>query len=265
METRLEPVEIGVDGDHLAGTLLMPATAMPGVLFVHGWGDSQQQDLERAREIVGMGCVCLTFDLRGHARSEARRETVTREDGLRDLLAAYDCLARQRGVDPSAIAVVGISYGGYLASILTELRPVRWLALRAPALYKDADWSMPKRKLHQDADFHAYRRRELPASDNRALRAAASYRGDVLIVESEQDDVVPHPAIASYVTAFGNAHSLTSRVIKEADHSLREEGWQRAYTSILVNWLTEMIVGARANAVAPPEKPSTAPRSGDEE
>jgi uncharacterized protein len=265
METRLDRVEISVDGDRIAGTLLAPATAMPGVLFVHGWGDSQEQDLQRAREVVGMGCVCLTFDLRGHAGTGARRETVTREDGLRDLLAAYDCLAGQRGVDSSTIAVVGISYGGYLAAILTGLRPVRWLALRAPALYKDADWSVPKRKLHQDADFHAYRRRELPPDDNRALRAAAAYRGDVLIVESERDDVVPHPVMASYVAAFGNAHSLTSRVIKEADHSLREERWQRAYTSILVNWLTEMIVGARASAVAPPERASSAPKDGDEQ
>jgi hypothetical protein len=66
---------------------------------------------------------------------------------------------------------VGSSYGGYLAAIATTMRPVRWLALRVPALYKDAGWDFPKKQLNKDPDMHAYRRRRLPAQDNRALRA----------------------------------------------------------------------------------------------
>ena len=66
---------------------------MPGVLFVHGWGGSQQRDLTRARGIAGLGCVCLSFDLRGHAQT-GHSETVTREQNLDDLLAAYDLLAQ---------------------------------------------------------------------------------------------------------------------------------------------------------------------------
>jgi uncharacterized protein len=263
MDARVERLTIAVDGDQLAGALLMPATLLPGVLFVHGWGDSKEQDLARAREMAGLGCVCLTFDLRGHAGADGRQETVTREENLRDLLAAYDRFVAENVVDPKAIAVVGISYGGYLATLLTELRPVRWLALRAPALYKDADWRMPKRALHKDPDFAAYRRREVPPNDNRALRACAKYTGDVLIVESERDDVVPHPATQSYVAAFAKAHSLTARVIDDADHALSDEKWRNDYTSILVGWLTEMIMGARAK-VSPSQKEATPPPSSNE-
>jgi uncharacterized protein len=264
MEARLETLKIAVDGDQLAGALLTPATLLPGVLFVHGWGDSKEQDLARAREMAGLGCVCLTFDLRGHAGS-ARQETVTREENLHDLLAAYDQFVALGGVDPASIAVVGISYGGYLATVLTTLRPVRWLALRAPALYKDAGWNLPKRRLHQDPEFSAYRRRELPADDNRALRACAAYRGDVLIVESAHDEVVPHPAIASYIGAFSKAHSLTARVIDGADHALSDQRCQRAYTSILVGWLSEMIVGARADAAGSKPEASLPPSKNDPE
>ena len=132
-----DEVEIDV-GDHMiAGTLVRPATMVPGVLFVHGWGGRQQQYLARAREIAALGAICLTLDLRGHGRTRHQQDTVTREENLRDVVAGYDTLVAQRGVDPSAIAVIGSSYGGYLAAILSSLRPVRWLALRVPALYKD--------------------------------------------------------------------------------------------------------------------------------
>src|SRR5919199_5915486 len=155
MSTRDKAVHIQVDGREIAGTLVQPATTVPGVLFVHGWGGSQEQYLSRARDIAALGCVCLTFDLRGHARTEREQETVTREDNLRDVTAAYDCLVSNPVVDAAAVAVVGSSYGGYLAAILTTLRPVKWLALRVPALYEDAGWTLPKKRLHTESDLNA--------------------------------------------------------------------------------------------------------------
>jgi pimeloyl-ACP methyl ester carboxylesterase len=252
MPTHDSAVAIEVDGQHIAGTLVAPATAVPGVLFVHGWGGSQEQYLARAREVAALGCVCLTFDLRGHARTEPQHETVTREHSLRDVIAAYDVLADQRAVDGSAIAVVGSSYGGYLAAILSSLRPVRWLALRAPALYKDEDWTLPKRRLNSD-QLAAYRRGPVDAASNRALRACAAFEGDVLIVASEHDDVVPHPVIANYLAAFERARSITYHVIEGADHGLSEEPWQQAYTSLLVGWATEMVLRAREGGPASEE------------
>ncbi len=245
MATRERKIEIAVDSQQIAGTIIRPGTLVPGVLLVHGWGGSQQQYLSRAREIAALGCICLTFDLRGHAHTEPQQETVTREDNLRDVLAAYDELASHPGVDAASIAVIGSSYGGYLAAIATTLRPVRWLALRVPALYQNAGWNVPKKKLHENSDMHAYRRRRLRPSENRALRACAAFKGDVLIIESEHDDTVPHPVIENYVEASRHAHSLTYRVIEGADHGLSDEAGQRAYTALLVNWLTEMIFGAR--------------------
>lgn len=245
MATRDDAIDIAVDGGHIAGTLVTPATLVPGVLFVHGWGGSQEQYLARAREVAALGCVCLTFDLRGHGDTQPRQTTVSREENLRDVLAAYDRLAAAPHVDPQAIAVVGSSYGGYLAAILTTLRPVKWLALRVPALYIDSGWEVPKLQLHEDQDLVAYRQSFVEAADNRALRACAAFRGDVLLIESELDDIIPHPVIASYREACFATRSLTYRVIRGADHGLSREGSQRAYTALLVQWMTEMVFGAR--------------------
>jgi pimeloyl-ACP methyl ester carboxylesterase len=151
-------------------------------------------------------------------------------------------------LDTSAIAVVGTSYGGYLAAILTTLRPVRWLALRVPALYRDDLWHTPKRELDK-ADLRDYRGTLVRADSNRALHACSQFTGDVLLVESETDAYVPHATIMSYRAACQQTHSLTHRIIDGADHALSDPVSQQAYTSILVDWITEMVVGERLSII----------------
>jgi dienelactone hydrolase len=245
MSTRDELMQIAV-GDHtIAGTLIVPDTRMPGVLFLHGWGGNQAQYAARAREVAALGCACLTVDMRGHAQTVQQQATVTREDNLHDALAAYDTLAGEAAVDDRCIAVVGSSYGGYLAMLLTTLRPVRWLALRAPALYKDSDWNEPKLALRKLQALETYRRRALDATDNRALRAATAYTGDVLIVESGCDAIIPHEVIQNYRNAYTHARSLTYRMLEGADHGLTDPSCRHAYTTLLVTWITEMIATGR--------------------
>ena len=134
MAATTEYIELVVGNERIAGTILAPRRRMPGILFVHGWGGSQQRDMLRGRHIAGLGCVCLTFDLRGHEKTQEQKQSINRAQNLEDLLVAYDRLIEHPGVDPERVAVIGTSYGGYLATILTSLRPVRWLAMRVPAL-----------------------------------------------------------------------------------------------------------------------------------
>ena len=250
MPTRDEPVYMRVEDEHILGTLISPGSLLPGVLFVHGWGGDQQQYVARARELTALGCVCLTFDLRGHAQTQARHDIVSREDNMRDILAAYDFLAAQRNVDSDSIAVVGSSYGGYLAALLTAQRPVKWLALRVPALYKDSDWSLPKLQLRSEQDLEKYRLQPISPDESKALRACRAFTGDVLIVESEHDTVIPHQVIVNYREACISARSSTYRLIEGADHGLSNETWKSAYTLLLVNWFTEIVFGT------PPSQPT---------
>ena len=254
MATRDEAVEIPVDGRTIPGTVVAPAAAVPGMLFVQGWGSSQEVYLPRARQIAARGCVGRTYEPRGVARGDPRHETVSREDNLRDLVAAYDVLANRPGVDRAAIGVVGSSYGAYLAAILTSLRPVRWLTLRVPALYKDEDWAAPKQRLDKDA-LAAYRRRPVAPEENRALRACAEFGGDALVVESEHDDTIPHAVVANYVAALRRARSLTYRRIEGADHGLSDRASQEAYAALLMGWVTEMVLGARGGRAYPSGRP----------
>lgn len=235
-------VVLKVSGQRVQGTLLQPESPVPGFLFVHGWGGDQAEDLGHAEELARLGCICFTFDLRGHAGSDAAREEVTRQDGLDDVIAAYDFLASQPLIDREAIGVIGTSYGGYLATLLTRKRPVRWLALRVPALYPDDDWEVPKARLDKAA-VRAYR--EAPPPTDRALAACAGFRGDALIVESENDDRIPHETIVSFQTAFRQANSLSHRIVAGASHAMRDPRHQRLYTTLLINWIEEMVRASR--------------------
>ncbi|HLT44017.1 MAG TPA: alpha/beta fold hydrolase [Luteimonas sp.] len=266
MDIELGRLDIEVArGESVEATLLAPQRALPGVLFVHGWGGSQSQDLSRAREVAALGCVCLTFDLRGHRADAASRETVTRAQNLDDLCACYDWLAAQQDVDADAVAVVGVSYGGYLAAILSQLRPLRWLALRTPALYLDRDWDRPKRRLHDDPELVRFRNSPVPPEDNRALRACRYFKGDALLVEAGRDRIIPHQVIENYAGAFAHARSMTRRLVQEADHGFDDKTAQRQYSDILLGWMTEMIMGSRgAIAASRVRDYRQAQRDGDE-
>jgi len=254
MSTYDEKILIAVDDTTIAGTLVTPGTLVPGVLFVHGWGGSQEQYVARARDVAALGCICLAFDLRGHADTRQQYETVSRAINLRDVVAAYDNLIARPHVDRSAIAVVGSSYGGYLGAILTSMRPVRWLGLRAPALYLDKGWESPKLQLHKDQDLKTYRGSLVAAAENRALLACQEFAGDALLVQSELDAIVPATVLTSYREALVHTRSITYRCIEGADHGLTQEHDQRAYSKVLVGWLKEMILGARAGKEAVPER-----------
>ena len=249
MPTRHNSIYIPVGNRRIAGTLVAPDTLVPGVMLVHGWDGSQEQYIQRAHEIAALGCICLTFDLRGHAEDKAERDMVTREDNLIDMLAAYDLLVSHPAVDATNIAVIGSSYGGYLATVLSSMRRVRWMALRVPALYKDEDWMVPKRQLNKE-EVAAYRQTEVKPEDNRALGACSAFEGDVLIVESELDTTVPHPVIENYKRAFSKTRSMTYRVITGADHSLSTQEFREAYGTILVSWMDEMVKGAIRDSLA---------------
>lgn len=242
---KIESASVTVGDKSLEASFVSPSGALPGVLLVHGWDSDQAHYQHRAEDLAALRCVALTFDLQGHGHDHARSGEVSREDNLKDVLAAYDRLCAHPQVDRHAIAVIGTSYGGYLAAIACALRPVRWLALRVPALYADAQWHTPKADLDR-SEIARYRSRVQSPEDNRALAACAAFKGDVLIVGSENDDVVASPAIRSYVQAFREADSMTHRTIRNADHALSDERARRAYDSHLNAWLNEMLVASSA-------------------
>jgi CheY-like chemotaxis protein/pimeloyl-ACP methyl ester carboxylesterase len=230
----------------------VPSTAAtkPGALLVPGWDDNHR---ERYRALVdglaARGWACRLVDLPNESWSPAERAAVTREDNLRDVLAAYDALAREPGVERAGIGLIGVSYGGYLAAFASGLRPVRWLALRAPALYRDRGWSRPKEDLDKE-DLAAYRLLRLRPEDNRALAACAAFRGHVMLIGSGSDDTVPSPVVENYAAAFAHARSLRMQWVEGADHALSHPDWHAEFRRCLFDWLAQRRTEPNEDAAA---------------
>ena len=210
MPTRDEPVYVRVEGEHILGTLISPGALVPGVLFVHGWGGDQRQYLARAREVAALGCVCLTFDLRGHAQTQSQFESVSREESLRDVLAAYDFLAAQHNVDSDAIAVVGSSYGGYLAALADGAAPGQMARAARPGVVQGLGMdASPSSSCGASRGSRSTGCKPVAPEESKALRGCRAFTGDVLLVESQHDTVIPHQVIVNYREACISTRSLT--------------------------------------------------------
>jgi hypothetical protein len=220
---------IASEDRELAATVVdATAPSGAGVLLVHGLGSSRATNLERAEALSrGQGATCLAIDLGGHGDSTGRLTQVTPRQNLADVVAGYDALASVPGVDPERIGVCAASYGAYLTVLLTALRPVDRMLLRAPALYADDcfDRVLGKRRFGD------------PDTAPTPLAHLALFRGEVMIVESENDEVIDHAIIDAYLGALPGAVHL---VQAGAGHALTDPSWRLDFQRIVVGFFAAL-------------------------
>ncbi len=208
----------------LAATVAHPGTpAGLGVLLVHGLGSDRSTNVERAVALSDrLGATAMALDLGGHGDSAGRLSQVTPRQNCQDVTVGFDALAVLPGVE--RLAVVGASYGAYLAVLLTQRRPVRRLVLRAPALYADGLLDTP---LGQ---------RRVGDASSAPVGVLARFPGRVLLVESEHDEVVPSWVVQAYRDARPGIEHV---VLAGATHALTEPAWRSAFTELVVDFLAE--------------------------
>lgn len=221
-------------GPHrLVGDLFPPVgssgEAGPGLLFIHGYASGRATYAQRAAGASQrLRATCLTFDLSGHGESPGDLDRLSRVDHLGDVLAAYDRLVTTEGVDPGRVGVCGASYGGYLACLLLSHRPVARLMLRAPALYFSLEDSPGSGRWQGVED---------PARPNPALRNLSGFAGRTLVVESGEDEVIPHRVIQRYLDS---SDLVAHHVIEGAGHALTRDDWRAEFQRLVVDWFWEL-------------------------
>ena len=244
----MENIEFYNKDIKLEGTIFTPSNLQakhPAILFVHGWTSARARSFQYTEALVKLGYICFLFDMRGHGTSTGDRNLTTGTEFLTDILTAYDYLAEMITVDKENINVVGSSFGGYLITLLTKQRKVSNLVLRAPAEYPDDILETPK-KIFDTAhpDILEWRVREKGSSFTRAHEALSKFEGNVLLIESENDERIPHQAILNYMNAVKNQDKVQHALLKNAPHSIKDGPFKDEVERILVGFFTSAREGS---------------------
>ena len=128
-----ETVDFPANGSALHGEILLPTSdgPFPAAVLCHGIGSGHRAMSPSAQRLVRRGIATLTFDFRGHGKSEG----VLNGDLAQDVMAAVEFIRRQVNIDPHRIALVGHSMGAMAAiHAATTLQNIQALvSLSSPA------------------------------------------------------------------------------------------------------------------------------------
>ena len=155
------------------GTHSAPA---PLLLFTHGNGeliDYWPEEFDPARQL---GVAVLLVEYPGYGRSDGSASERAITEGV---LAAYDWAQGQGQIDRSRIIPYGRSLGGGAAAILAQARPAPALILEsafASVAAFASGFGAPKFLLRDRFD---------------SVAALAAFKGPVLILHGEHDEIVP--------------------------------------------------------------------------
>lgn len=241
--------EIPIEGDsqERKGTLITPDEGegpYAGFLCIHGLGSDRKRYVRLGNRLKYLNIASLAFDLSGYGQDNRDPQKFSRKDHLDDILNAYETLVTQPDIDSTRTGIIASSYGAYLAAIATSRiaeegkHQIRWLALRAPALATDDGFEQPTLKLLQEGNVTDPKNWTLDRCS--PLRAARDFGGQLLIVGSAADEVIPLEAIQEYNTA-ANRDNLTFRFIIFAKHELTDEQWNEGFSHIIYGWLEKRL------------------------
>lgn len=199
-----EDMRIRADGRTVFGTFYDPEAgeARPLVIFSHGFNGSGKDFDAEARALAENGYCAFCFDFCGGSlgtRSDLTTREMTIGTEREDLGAVLEELSLDRRTDKKRIVLFGGSQGGLVTALVAADRPqdVAAVFLLFPALCIPDDWTraFPDR----NAVPETFSRWGVPLGREfvRSVHGMdvfahiAAYRGHVLILHGDADDVVP--------------------------------------------------------------------------
>ncbi|HLF13719.1 MAG TPA: alpha/beta fold hydrolase [Bacteroidota bacterium] len=115
-QTRYDLFISTLTADSLDATYFIPPTApppngYPGIVFVHGFGGSKNDDTANGRVYSASGYVTLAYSVRGHGLS-SEGSTIMSVREREDLAEVVDFMRAIPGIDTNAVGISGGSQGG---------------------------------------------------------------------------------------------------------------------------------------------------------
>lgn len=161
------------DGTRLSAIYLANPEARFTVLFTHGNAEDIGHNDSFLHALHDAGFAVLAWDYRGYGTSEGQPSEATFYSDSED---AYDYLARQLGVPPERVLLLGRSLGGASAVHVASLKPVAGLVL-------ESTFVSGRRMLVRWPIF--------PFDRYRSRDKLRQIRCPVLIIHGTQDSTIP--------------------------------------------------------------------------
>lgn len=238
----MQTVEFQHDGNRLQGDLFMPQVGTPpfaGVLLFPGMTGSRHTYTQYAQALAEKEIAAMTVSLRGHVGSTGIVETTTGAKFETDGIAAYDFFLQQADIRPHRIGICGGSFGGLIAAVLSEIRDVKSILVRAPAAYT------PEMREEKMGDIIARELRvfnEISDIENTAaIHAIAKFKGSLLVIACENDTHIPRAIPQAYFDSAKSAARREFEVLKGAEHSLQTDELRGKFCDRLVQWFLETL------------------------
>ena len=200
-------------GKHqLIGDVLSLAETDPGRLVIlHGAGLGTRDRFRSLRTCLAQqGISSLAFDFIGYGETGG----LLSESSLQSRTAQARAVIEAVGL-PRPFSVLGSSMGGYTAVKLLELYPIANLILFVPAMYHTAAYAMPFGE-----SFTRIIRQPQSWVESDAWRILETFRGRLLLITAEQDDVIPEDVTRRIYASAVQATTRTSYVVPHCPHLL---------------------------------------------
>lgn len=205
------------------------------VLCLIGHTSNRKKYLDRLPGLVAETKMsALVFEYSGHGDSPFAIATTRPAQHFLEVIFAYDWLKEK--YPATKINVIGSSYGGFLATQLTKYREVNKLILRAPGIYKPADFYTMQKDIDRKYLAATYRKdAEALAVHPLLKRASTTFHGKCLVMVHEHDDLVPKETTDAYARAF-NAETYFATGFPHSLDQVPLEN-QAAYHQKINEWL----------------------------
>ena len=110
--------------------------------------------------------------------------------------------------------------------------------MRVPADYPNEHFNRLKHEASgsDSPQLVNWRNKVITPDATYALQALHNFNGNIQIIESEKDTVVPKQTIQNYINAVKDKSKLTYTVIPGAPHSIQQGPFRDAVEKVLVDW-----------------------------
>ena len=249
-------VELQSRGLTLRGMVHIPENTkgkVPMVCIFHGFTGNKLEAhfifVKLSRMLEAKGIASLRFDFGGSGESDGDFVDMTISKELEDAKVILDYAKSQAFVDTDKVAVLGLSMGGAVASMLAGDRKedIQALCLWAPAgnmgeivmsqgsseemeaVKKMGSWDVGG--LLVGIDFL----KDVQSLD--IFKRAAPYDKNVLLLHGDKDPTVPFSTSERYLEVYETRGSL--HPIEGADHTFNSKAWEDEVLDYTLGFLEE--------------------------